>query len=85
LAGNDAGRPGIDASPQDTSTKVWRWFFEDFAAHPPRYIIDTAPAKIRGAQYSPIRLFPHLASLLKNEYHFLRSIDKIAVYERKPS
>ena len=85
LAGNDAGRPGIDASPQDTSTKVWRWFFEDFAAHPPRYIIDTAPAKIRGAQYSPIRLFPHLASLLKSEYHLLRSIDKIAVYERKPS
>jgi 4-amino-4-deoxy-L-arabinose transferase-like glycosyltransferase len=85
LAGNHPGRPGVDATPQDTSTKVWNWFFQDFAAHPPRYIIDTAPADVRGAQYTPISLFPHLESLVKSEYHLLRSFDKIAVYERKPS
>jgi hypothetical protein len=82
LAGTHPGRPAADAAPEETSTVVWDWFFEDLDAHPPRYVIDTAPAAIRGAQYTPIRRFPTLDRFVRHHYHFVRVIDEMAVYER---
>ena len=82
LAGTHPGRPVEDAAPEETSTVVWDWFFEDLDAHAPRYIIDTAPAAIRGAQYTPISRFPTLQRLVDRHYHYVRSIADMAIYER---
>jgi 4-amino-4-deoxy-L-arabinose transferase-like glycosyltransferase len=82
VAGNHPGRPAADAAPEETSPIVWDWFFEDLAAHPPRYIVDTAPANIRGAGYTPINRFPALQSLVARQYRYVGSIDGFALYER---
>ena len=50
LADVNPGRPGTDADPKDVDPIVLQYFYEDLAAHPPRYVIDTSPARIRGAQ-----------------------------------
>ncbi|MEX2256997.1 MAG: glycosyltransferase family 39 protein [Acidimicrobiia bacterium] len=76
------GRPPEDAAPEESSPEAWDWFFEDLAAHPPRYIVDTAPAEIRGAEWTPIDRFPRLEGMLRQQYRFVRSIDDIDIYER---
>ena len=83
LANNNPGRSPADAAPENSSPQVWEWFFEDLAAHPPTYIVDTSPADIRGAQWTPISRFPRLQSLVNDQYEYVLSIDKIAVYRRK--
>ncbi len=82
LAGNHPGRPGEDAAPEESDPQAWDWFYEDLALHPPRYIVDTSPALIRGAEWTPIERFPRLEALLHASYHFDRTIDGIDVYER---
>ena len=83
LTNNHPGRPPADAAPEDTNPVVWDWFFEDMAAHPPRYIVDTAPALIRGAQWTPIDRFPRLEAIVEQQYRYVRSIDHIDLYERR--
>src|SRR5262245_42013183 len=46
LGDNHPGREPEDAAPEESDPQLWDWFFEDLAAHPPRYIVDTAPARI---------------------------------------
>lgn len=83
LGGAQPGRPAEDAAPEESSPVAWDWFFEDLDAHPlPRYIVDTAPAQIRGAQYTPIDRFPKLEAMLQSNYRFVSSIDGIDLYER---
>ncbi len=82
LAGSDPGRPAEDAAPEDSDPTNWDWFFQDLTAHPPRFIVDTAPAQIRGAQWTPINRFPKLESIVESRYSYVTSIDGIAVYER---
>jgi hypothetical protein len=82
LGGSNPGRPAEDAAPEDTSPVVWNWFFDDLSAHPPRYILDTAPAQIRGSQWTPISRFPRLESIVQHQYSFVESIDGIKVYLR---
>ncbi len=83
LTNSFPGRPAADASPEQSSTLLWDWFYEDLAAHPPRYIIDTAPAGVRGAEYTPIDRFPRLESIVETEYRFVGSMDGFAVYVRR--
>jgi 4-amino-4-deoxy-L-arabinose transferase-like glycosyltransferase len=83
LADVNPGRPGTDADPKDVDPIVWQYFYQDLAKHPPRFVIDTSPARIRGAQYAPIGEFPRLQKLMDEHYRYVRSIDKIAIYERK--
>ena len=61
----------------------WEDFYEDFTAHPPKYFVDTSPAKVRGAQYYPISEFPRLERLVKSQYRYVVTIDDIDVYKRK--
>jgi 4-amino-4-deoxy-L-arabinose transferase-like glycosyltransferase len=82
LAGSHPGRPSDTAAPEESDPEVWDWFFQDLAAHPPRLIIDTSPAEIRGAEWTPIDRFPRLEAMLLDSYHFERTIDGIDVYER---
>ncbi len=83
LTGHHPGRPdnvsaGIDAN----AHLSWRYFLQDFAAHPPRYLLDTSPANVRGAKFYPISEFPAFAAIVHDQYRYVRSIDHIAIYRR---
>jgi 4-amino-4-deoxy-L-arabinose transferase-like glycosyltransferase len=81
LTGNHPGRPA-DATDADADTEQnWQYFYEDFFADPPRYLLDTSPAKLRGAH--PIDKFPAFAQLVKQQYRYVRTIDDVAIYVRK--
>jgi 4-amino-4-deoxy-L-arabinose transferase-like glycosyltransferase len=82
LAGNHPGRTQATAAPTQSDPQMWEFFYEDFLAHPPRYILDTAPAKVRGAEHSPISDFQTFDAIVDNDYRLVRSIDGIAIYER---
>ena len=83
LGGAQPGRPASAAAPENSNPIAWDWFFEDLAAHPlPRFIVDTSPAQIRGAQWTPIDRFPRLDAMLQSQYRFVSSIDGIDLYER---
>jgi hypothetical protein len=81
LGGNQPGRSKVEAV-ADLDPKMWRWFFRDLQDHPPRYIVDTAPAQVRDADRSPIREFPRLRRYVKHHYRLIRTIDGIRLYER---
>ncbi|MGZ4797566.1 MAG: hypothetical protein ACXV8T_16875 [Acidimicrobiia bacterium] len=57
----------------------------DLQLRRPRYILDTTPAAIRGSQYHPMNSIPELQRYVDRDYRYLRSIDGIAVYERRPA
>jgi 4-amino-4-deoxy-L-arabinose transferase-like glycosyltransferase len=84
ITGAAGGRHADDISEENATPGAWDLFFEDFIAHPPRYILDTSPAEIRGSQYYPISRFPRLAETVFREYRYVASIDGITVYERVP-
>ena len=83
LTGNYAGRPADEASSGADTQAAWDDFFRDFTAHPPKYFVDTSPAKVRGAQYYPISKFPRLQKIVRTQYRYKVAIDDIVVYERK--
>jgi len=83
LTGNYAGRPADEANSGADTQAAWNDFYRDFRAHPPKYFVDTSPAKVRGAQYYPISKFPRLEKLVRTQYRYKVAIDDIVVYERK--
>jgi 4-amino-4-deoxy-L-arabinose transferase-like glycosyltransferase len=83
LTGAYPGRPPDEANPGDDTKQAWADFYTDFLAHPPKYFVDTSPAKLRGQQYYPISKFPRLARIVHNQYRYALSIDEIAIYVRK--
>lgn len=83
LAGNYPGRPAADVAPEKSSNKNWDWFYQDLAAKTPRFILDTSPAHIRGAQYTPIKRFPRLEAIVSTLYDYVGTIDGITIYERR--
>lgn len=84
ITGAAGGRHQDEVSEDQATPGAWDLFFEDFIAHPPRYILDTSPARIRGSQHYPIARFPRLAETVFREYRYTTSIDGIDVYERVP-
>jgi 4-amino-4-deoxy-L-arabinose transferase-like glycosyltransferase len=83
LTGMYAGRPADEANTGADTQAAWEDFYRDFTGHPPKYFVDTSPAKVRGAQYYPISKFPRLARIVRTQYRYKVSIDHIVVYERK--
>ena len=83
LTGNYPGRPPEDANTGSDTETAWEYFYEDFKAHPPKYFVDTSPAKVRGAQYYPISDFPRLEHIVDTQYKYVVTIDDIDVYKRK--
>jgi hypothetical protein len=83
LSGWEPGRPGNDARVEDATPGAWELFFEDFATHPPTYILDTAYSGIRGAQYYTIARYPALARLMYRDYEYVESVDGISIYKRR--
>ena len=84
LSGWEPGRPGNDVNPQAATPGAWELFFEDFAAHPPTYILDTAYSGIRGAKYYTIARYPALARVVYRDYEYVETVDGIGVYKRRP-
>ena len=83
LTGNYPGRPPADANTGDDTKAAWEDFYADFTAHPPKYFVDTSPAKVRGSQYYPISDFPRLEHIVDTQYRYVVTIDGIDVYKRK--
>jgi 4-amino-4-deoxy-L-arabinose transferase-like glycosyltransferase len=81
LTGNHPGRPADETDADADTEQNWQYFYEDFFADPPRYLLDTSPAKLRGAH--PIAKFPAFAELVKRQYRYVRTIDEVAIYVRK--
>jgi len=84
LSGWEPGRPGNDVNPADATPGAWELFFEDFATHPPTYILDTAYSGIRGAKYYTIARYPALARVVYRDYEYVETVDGIGVYKRRP-
>jgi hypothetical protein len=83
LSGWEPGRPGNELNREDATPGAWELFFEDFALHPPKYILDTAYSGIRGAKYYTIARFPALARVVYRDYDYVQSVDGIAIYKRR--
>ena len=84
LSGWEPGRPGNDVNPKDATPGAWELFFEDFAAHPPTYILDTAYSGIRGAKYYTIARYSALARVVYRDYEYVETVDGIGIYKRRP-
>jgi len=81
LGGYQPGRSEAESA-ADLNERAWTWFYRDLEAHPPRYIVDTAPAQVRDAQRAPIDEFPRLRRYVEQRYHLSRTIDGFRLYER---
>ena len=83
LSGWEPGRPGNDVNVKDATPGAWELFFEDFATHPPTYILDTAYSGIRGAQYYMIARYSSLARIVYRDYDYVETVDGIGIYKRR--
>jgi 4-amino-4-deoxy-L-arabinose transferase-like glycosyltransferase len=83
MTGTYPGRPPADANTGADTAAAWEDFYADFTAHPPKYFVDTSPAKVRNAQYYPISDFPRLEHIVDTQYKYVVTIDGIDVYKRK--
>jgi len=85
LTGSWSGR-AQEAVSEDTATPgAWQLFFEDFASHPPRYILDASVSGIRESEHYPISAYPTFAAIVFREYRYVEFIDGITIYERVPN
>jgi len=82
VTGAAGSRNPDDVSEANATPGAWDLFFEDFLDHPPRYIVDTSPAGIRGSDFYPISRFPRLAETVFREYRYVEFIDGYTLYER---
>jgi hypothetical protein len=82
LTGNWGGRAPSGDTAAAATPGAWPLFFSDFAAHPPRYVLDTTPAGIRGSQRYPMSRFPEFQRIIDRRYLFVEQIDGISVYRR---
>jgi len=83
LTGAYPGRPQDERTKDDTTKQAWADFYADFAKHPPRYLIDTSTADVRGADKFPISSFPRLAKIVAEQYRYDITIDGYTIYERR--
>ena len=81
LTGNHPGRPADEVDTDADTARNWQYFYEDFTADPPRYLLDTSPSKLRGAH--PISSYPKLTKILTKQYRYVRTIEGVAIYLRK--
>ncbi len=81
LTGNHPGRPADEIDTDADTARNWEYFYEDFTADPPRYLLDTSPSKLRGAH--PISSYPKLTKILTKQYRYVRTIEGVAIYLRK--
>jgi hypothetical protein len=83
LAGLQPGRSSDHAQPRRANARNWADFLEDFDAHPPQVVVDTAPSGFKLADRAPIARYPVLASRLAADYCFSATVKGEWVYERR--
>jgi len=83
--GNWGGRPPGDRSSDVPTPGARKMLMSDLQVRRPRFILDTTPAAFRGSQYHPMDSIPELQRYVDRGYRYVRTIDDIAVYERKAS
>ncbi len=83
--GDWGGRPAGDTTADVPTPGARVELMQDLQRRAPRYILDTTPAAFRGSQYFPMSSLPRLRHFVDRDYRYLRTIDGIAVYERRPS
>ena len=79
----EPAQPASNVRPEQGTPGLWESFYEDFALHPPRYILDATRLRLRGSQDFPISRYPDFARIVYRDYRFVRAVDGITVYERK--
>lgn len=82
--GDWGGRPADDRNADVPTPGARIELMRDLQARAPRYILDTTPAAFRGSQYFPMSTLPPLRRFVDQGYRYVRTIDGIAVYERRP-
>ncbi len=83
--GDWGGRPQANLTADVPTPGARLMMMSDLRARPPRFILDTTPAAIRGSQYHPMSSLPDLKRFVVRGYGYIRTIDGIAIYERRGS
>lgn len=83
LAGIQPSRDEPRAQPEREHRENWDDFVDDFDAHPPQLVLDTAPAALKDAELAPIRRYPSLATRIEADYCFLLEVRGMSLYERR--
>ncbi len=88
LAGYIPGSPrSLDPNDDTSEYRVavhWDQLRDDLQRHPAELILDTAPAAIHYWEKYPIAKYPWLSQLLRDQYRLETTIDRVAIYRRKP-
>ena len=66
----------------DTAPDIWPLLDADLKAHPPRLIVDTAPADWSDFAMYPMSNYPVLEALVANGYHQVDVVDGVVIYAR---
>jgi 4-amino-4-deoxy-L-arabinose transferase-like glycosyltransferase len=82
LAGIQPSRDEPRAQPERANRENWDDFVADFDAHPPRLVLDTAPAALKDAELAPVRRYPRLARRLEADYCLVREVRAMHLYRR---
>ena len=83
--GDWGGRPPGNRTADVPTPGARVMLMSDLRVRPPRFILDTTPASIRGSQFHPMSSIPPFDKFVKHGYRYVRTIDGIAVYERSVS
>ncbi len=84
-----AGNPTATAAARLDTPRIpeqgdrhWRWLLADLSAHPPTYIVDTAPAGLTVWRYFPLEDYPALWRIVRTSYERLDTVNGVEVYRR---
>ena len=83
--GDWGGRPPGNATADVPTPGACLMLMNDLRVRQPRFILDTTPAAIRGSQYHPMSTIPRFRRFVVRGYRYIRTIDGIAIYERRVS
>lgn len=83
--GDWGGRPEGDRASDVPTPGARTELMSDLRLRVPRFILDTTPAAFRGSQYYPMSSLPELRAFVDGSYRYVRTIDGIAIYERRPA
>ena len=83
--GDWGGRPPGNRTADVPTPGARLMLMNDLRVRPPLFILDTTPASIRGSQFHPMSSMAPFNKFVKHGYRYVRTIDGIAVYERRVS
>lgn len=73
----------IEELSEITDEPHWKRFLNIFVLHPPKLIIDTSPANIRGYAYYPMEKYPLMKAIILSKYQLKTYENGLAIYALK--